>query len=166
VSAITLELRSLPRVQTRVTKRWISVPVEARVEMQPSSKIYRCMPKVAAILLVAIVLAGCRQEVSQAAGPPPVTVAQPVKRTITEWDEFTGRFEAIEEVQVRVRVGGFVTRVEFKDGDMVRTGDLLYLIDSRPFVHSTGWRCFIAVTKWTAALVVPYRKWLSTPADH
>jgi multidrug efflux pump subunit AcrA (membrane-fusion protein) len=73
--------------------------------MQPSSKIFRCMPKVAAILLVAIVLAGCRQEVSQAAGPPPVTVAQPVKRTITEWDEFTGRFEAIEEVQVRARVG-------------------------------------------------------------
>jgi len=101
--------------------------------MQPSSKIYRCMPKVAAILLVAIVLAGCRQEVSQAAGPPPVTVAQPVKRTITEWDEFTGRFEAIEEVQVRARVGGFVTSVEFTDGDMVHTGDLLYLIDSRPF---------------------------------
>ena len=121
-----LELRSLPRVQTRVTKSWISVPVEA-------SKIFRCMPKVAAILLVAIVLAGCRQEVSHAAGPPPVTVAQPVKRTITEWDEFTGRFEAIEEVQVRARVGGFVTSVEFKDGDMVRTGDLLYLIDSRPF---------------------------------
>ena len=101
--------------------------------MQPSSKIFRCMPKVAAILLVAIVLAGCRQEVSHAAGPPPVSVAQPVKRTITEWDEFTGRFEAIEEVQVRARVGGFVTSVEFKDGDMVRTGDLLYLIDSRPF---------------------------------
>ena len=57
------------------------MPVEARVEMQPSSKIFRCMPKVAAILLVAIVLAGCRQEVSQAAGPPPVTVAHPVKRT-------------------------------------------------------------------------------------
>jgi membrane fusion protein, multidrug efflux system len=76
------------------------VPVEARVEMQPSSKIFRCMPE------VAIVLAGCRQEVSQAAGPPPVTVAQPVKRTITEWDEFTGRFEAIEKVQVRARVGG------------------------------------------------------------
>jgi multidrug efflux system membrane fusion protein len=60
-------------------------------------------------------------------------VAQPVKRTVTDWDEFTGRFEAIEEVQVRARVGGFVTSVEFKDGDMVRAGDLLYVIDSRPF---------------------------------
>ena len=45
--------------------------------------------------------------------PPPVTVAQPVKRTVTDWDEFTGRFEAIEEVQVRARVGGFVNSVEF-----------------------------------------------------
>jgi multidrug efflux pump subunit AcrA (membrane-fusion protein) len=103
------------------------VPVEARVETQPSSEIFRRMPKVAAILLVAIMLAGCRQEVSQAAGPPPVTVAQPVKRTITEWDEFTGRFEAIEEVQVRARVGGFITSVEFTDGDMVHTGDLQLL---------------------------------------
>jgi hypothetical protein len=46
---------------------------------------------------------------------------------------------------------------------MVRTGDPLYLIDSRPFRAQHRWRCFIAVTKWTAALVVPYRKWLSTP---
>jgi membrane fusion protein, multidrug efflux system len=133
VSATTLELRSLPRVQTRVTERWISVPVEARVEIQPSCKIFRCMPKVAAILLVPIVLAGCRQEVSQAAAPSPVTVAQPVKRTVTDWDDFTGRFEAVEDVQVKARVGGFVTKVEFKDGDIVHAGDLLYIIDPRPF---------------------------------
>jgi membrane fusion protein, multidrug efflux system len=105
----------------------------ARVEIQPSSKIFRCMPKVATILLVAIVLAGCRQEVSQAAAPPPVTVAQPVKRTVTDWDDFTGRFEAVEDVQVKARVGGFVTKVEFKDGDIVHAGDLLYIIDPRPF---------------------------------
>nr|WP_246669578.1 MULTISPECIES: efflux RND transporter periplasmic adaptor subunit [unclassified Bradyrhizobium] len=68
-----------------------------------------------------------------AAAAPPVTVAQPVKRTVTDWDEFTGRFEAIEEVQVRARVGGFVTSVEFRDGAIVHAGDLLYVIDSRPF---------------------------------
>ena len=65
--------------------------------------------------------------------PPPVTVAQPTKRTVTDWDEFTGRFEAVEEVQVRARVGGFVTSVEFRDGAFVNTGDLLYVIDPRPF---------------------------------
>jgi multidrug efflux system membrane fusion protein len=88
----------------------------------------------AAISLLAIALAGCeRKQAAAAPSPPLVTVAQPVRRIITEWDEFTGRFEAVEEVQVRARVGGFVTNVEFKDGDMVHTGDLLYLIDSRPF---------------------------------
>jgi multidrug efflux system membrane fusion protein len=86
-------------------------------------------------ILIAVALSGCGDKPPpQAAAPaPPVTVAQPVKRTVTDWDEFTGRFEAVEEVQVRARVGGFVTNVEFKDGDMVHTGDLLYIIDPRPF---------------------------------
>ena len=86
-------------------------------------------------VLIAAALSACSEKPPQAAAapPPPVTVAQPVKRTVTDWDEFTGRFDAIEQVDVRPRVGGFVTNVEFKDGDMVHTGDLLYLIDSRPF---------------------------------
>jgi multidrug efflux system membrane fusion protein len=86
-------------------------------------------------LSVAGVLAGCDRPASQAAAPPapPVTVAQPVKRTVTDWDEFTGRFDAVEEVQVRPRVGGFVNSVEFQDGVIVHAGDLLYVIDPRPF---------------------------------
>ena len=89
---------------------------------------------IAGLLAAAVGLAGCGQPTSQASAPPPapVTVAQPVKRTVTDWDEFTGRFEAVEEVQVRARVGGFVTSVEFRDGAIVHAGDLLYVIDSAP----------------------------------
>jgi RND family efflux transporter MFP subunit len=87
------------------------------------------------IVLLAVILSGCGDKPPQqaAAAPAPVTVAQPTKRTVTDWDEFTGRFEAVEEVQVRARVGGFVTSVEFRDGAFVGTGDLLYVIDARPF---------------------------------
>lgn len=88
------------------------------------------------LLAIAGLLAGCEQKPgAQAAAPsaPPVTVAQPVKRTVTDWDEFTGRFDAVEQVQVRARVGGFITAVEFRDGAFVKAGDLLYLIDARPF---------------------------------
>jgi RND family efflux transporter MFP subunit len=86
-------------------------------------------------LVIALALSGCGDKSPQQAAQPalPVTVAQPVKRTVTDWDEFTGRFEAVEEVQVRARVGGFVTSVEFRDGAIVHAGDLLYVIDPRPF---------------------------------
>ena len=87
------------------------------------------------IPLVVLALSGCSDKPPPpaAAAAPPVTVAQPVKRTVTDWDEFTGRFEAVEDVQVRARVGGFVNSVEFRDGAIVHAGDLLYVIDSRPF---------------------------------
>jgi multidrug efflux system membrane fusion protein len=85
------------------------------------------------LLALALTSCGDKPPPPAAAAAPPVTVAQPVKRTVTDWDEFTGRFEAVEEVQVRARVGGFVTSVEFRDGAFVRAGDLLYVIDSRPF---------------------------------
>jgi RND family efflux transporter MFP subunit len=60
-------------------------------------------------------------------------VAQPTKRVVTDWDEFTGRFDAIEQVQIRARVTGFVTSVDFKDGAVVKTGDRLYTIDPRQY---------------------------------
>jgi membrane fusion protein, multidrug efflux system len=79
-------------------------------------------------MLFALAPAGCDEKVqSQVSAPlpPQVTVAQPVKRTVTDWDEFTGRFEATQEVQVRARFGRFIDSVEFKDGAIVHAGDLL-----------------------------------------
>ncbi|EMD81875.1 efflux RND transporter periplasmic adaptor subunit [Pacificimonas flava] len=79
-------------------------------------------------------------EVLQPAGPanaaPPqveVTVANPVVREITEWDEYVGRFSPSRTVEVRPRVAGEVTGVHFEDGALVRRGDLLFTIDPRPF---------------------------------
>lgn len=65
--------------------------------------------------------------------PPEVTVSQPVTRKTVEWDEYTGRFDAVEAVDVRARVSGYLTAVNFKDGQEVKTGDLLFEIDPRPY---------------------------------
>jgi membrane fusion protein, multidrug efflux system len=66
-------------------------------------------------------------------GPVPVTVAKPVVREVVEDDEFIGRFEAVDEVTIRSRVGGYLDQVHFKDGAIVKAGDLLFTIDQRPF---------------------------------
>ena len=86
--------------------------------------------------------AGCGDSSQAAAGPggpggapptPKVTVATPVQREVIEWDTFTGRLEAVETVEVRPRVGGYVTETPFTDGSLVKKGDPLYTIDPRPF---------------------------------
>jgi multidrug efflux system membrane fusion protein len=66
-------------------------------------------------------------------GPPPVTVAKPLVKDIREEDDFIGRFEAVDEVQVRARVSGYLERIHFSDGALVKTGDLLFTIDQRPY---------------------------------
>jgi RND family efflux transporter MFP subunit len=65
--------------------------------------------------------------------PPTVTVAPPLQREIVEYDEFTGQFAPVEFVEVRSRVSGFLQEVHFEDGQIVKQGDLLFVIDPRPF---------------------------------
>lgn len=66
-------------------------------------------------------------------GPPPVTVAEPAKRSVTEWIDYTGQFAAVDNVEVRARVAGYLTEIHFTDGQMVAKGDLLFVIDPRPY---------------------------------
>ncbi len=63
----------------------------------------------------------------------PVTVAPPLERRITQWDEYSGRFEAVASVDVRSRVSGFIDQINFKDGQIVQAGDLLFTLDKRSF---------------------------------
>ncbi|RAU20124.1 efflux transporter periplasmic adaptor subunit [Paramagnetospirillum kuznetsovii] len=67
------------------------------------------------------------------AGGPPVTVAAPLSRSVTDWNEFTGQFAAVDYVEVRARVSGYLTEIHFTDGQMVNKGDLLFVIDPRPY---------------------------------
>ncbi len=93
----------------------------------------------AVVLAIAGVLSlsGCGSKAaaqSAAAGPPPqVSVAQVVARKVTEFDEFTGRFEAIERVEVRPRVSGYIASRNFAEGREVKKGDVLFVIDPRPY---------------------------------
>src|SRR6185312_8722277 len=72
-----------------------------------------------------------------ASGPPPkVTVAKPIEKMLTDYDEYVGRFTAVNSVEVRARVSGYLDGVHFKDGQMVKQGDLLFTIDKRPFENA------------------------------
>lgn len=93
------------------------------------------------LFLLMLALAGCdrpqadQQKAKAPPQPPPpaVTVAKPLVEEIVEWDEYTARFEAVEQVDIRARVSGYLNEVAFKDGQTVNKGDLLYVIDPRPF---------------------------------
>jgi multidrug efflux system membrane fusion protein len=90
----------------------------------------------ATLVPLLFLLAGCPDSDDEAATPPPppaVTVAQPVVREIVEDDEFVGRFEATEAVDIRARIDGYLSSVHFTDGALVKAGDLLFTIDQRPF---------------------------------
>ena len=84
------------------------------------------------LLLSSLVLAACRER-PPAPPPPQVTVAPVVQREIADWEEFTGHFEAVGAVDVRPRVAGFVQRIAFVEGAIVREGDPLFVIDQRPY---------------------------------
>ena len=87
------------------------------------------------LLLAVVTCAGLAAVPASAQGPPtfPVTVATPLEQRITNWDEYSGRFEAVSSVEVRARVSGFVEKVHFQDGQIVKVGDLLFSFDKRSF---------------------------------
>jgi multidrug efflux system membrane fusion protein len=87
-----------------------------------------------ALVAISTALSSCHKEPPPPAPPPPpVTIAKPVQKEIVEWDEYTGRTDAVESVNVTPRVSGYIDNITFRAGDLVNKGDLLFVIDPRPY---------------------------------
>lgn len=84
-------------------------------------------------MLALLALAGCGQSAPTAPPAPEVTVAKVISRRIQDWDEFTGRFQAIDTVEVRPRASGYIEQVLFREGQFVKKDDVLVVIDPRPY---------------------------------
>ncbi|MEZ4601311.1 MAG: efflux RND transporter periplasmic adaptor subunit [Syntrophotaleaceae bacterium] len=85
-------------------------------------------------LLLLVLLSGCRDQNAFVAPPPPtVTVAPPVQKPVTFYARYTGQTEAVESVEIRARVEGYLESIHFRDADLVKKGDLLFEIDPRPY---------------------------------
>lgn len=111
-------------------------------------------------VIALLTLAGCGEAPKPPAAPPPpmVTVAKPVQRTVVDQDEYVGRFVAVDMVEVRARVSGYLEQVHFKDGQIVKQGDLLFSIDKRPFQN--------ALAQANANLALAKSNLTYTEADH
>ena len=91
---------------------------------------------VSAVVGVLLLASACSKSGGNSQAPPPppqVTVAQVLQRGVKDWDEFTGRMQAVESVEIRPRVSGYIDTVAFKEGTQVKRGDLLFVIDPRPY---------------------------------
>jgi RND family efflux transporter MFP subunit len=128
------------------------------IRLAPFSLISRTGWRAGLVLMLGCLVASCGEK-QQAGGPPPpaVTVSEPAKRTIFDFDEYVGRFIAVNSVEVRARVSGYLEGVHFKDGSRVKQGDLLFTIDKRPFQN--------AVAQATASLTQAKSNLSFTTAD-
>src|SRR6266446_6589472 len=87
------------------------------------------------MVVMAPVITACSNSEAEAPSslPPEVDAVQVVTKSVRQWDEFTGRIAAIGAVDIRPRVSGYIDHIAFKEGDMVKAGDLLFVIDPRPY---------------------------------
>ena len=85
------------------------------------------------ILSICLAAPGCNKKAAPQQGPLPVNVLTVIEKEVNEWDEFTGRLEAVESVEIRPRVSGYITEIRFQAGAIIKKDDLLYVIDPRPY---------------------------------
>ena len=121
--------RRLPAVPEAIRSGVPQAPA-MRASMHPM------LAGLAVAVLVALAASACSSEAAPAAaGPPPpeVSVASVLTKSVSQWDDFTGRVAAVESVELRPRVSGYVQRVAYAEGEEVRKGDLLFVVDPRPY---------------------------------
>ncbi len=94
---------------------------------------HRLKSWIAIALVAALAASGAASAQTTTPAPPSVTVSPPLQKEITEWDQFTGQFQAVDFVEIRARVAGYLTEIHFQDGQTVKKGDLLFVIDPRPY---------------------------------
>jgi RND family efflux transporter MFP subunit len=85
------------------------------------------------LLSILLTTASCKKKSPPPQAPLPVNVVTAVEKEVNEWDEFTGRLEAVESVEIRPRVSGYITEIRFQAGAIIKKDDLLYVIDPRPY---------------------------------
>ncbi len=103
--------------------------------MMPVTSFSRFAAPLAVLSVLLLAACGEANKGAQGGAPPPpqVSVAKPVQKLVTDHDEYVGRFVALDFVEVRARVSGYLEKIHFKDGQLVKEGDLLFTIDRRPF---------------------------------
>ncbi|ATE64779.1 efflux RND transporter periplasmic adaptor subunit [Rhizorhabdus dicambivorans] len=109
---------------------------EAQPRFTRKRAAYAALPIAGLLLFGAYGLIGGDKAQADTQPLPTVTVAQPIEKSIVEWDDYVGRFEASQAVEIRPRVSGALTAIHFKDGQIVHKGQLLFTIDPRPFAAS------------------------------
>jgi RND family efflux transporter MFP subunit len=90
-------------------------------------------PAVLAPLILTLFMSGCGKQAEHAPPPPTVVVSTPLQMTVIDWDDYVGQFVAVDSVDVRPRVSGYLQTIGFKDGDLVSKGQVLFVIDPRPY---------------------------------
>jgi RND family efflux transporter MFP subunit len=106
-----------------------TIPTATRL----SPRLRTFLPPIGSLILIAALLTGCQPQAAPSAPAPQVNVAKVIERKVNDWDEFTGRIQAIDSVEIRPRVSGYIERIAFTEGGSVKKGDLLFVIDPRPY---------------------------------
>ena len=107
-------------------KKHNSFQLQSRLQQTP---IFVCL----GLLFLLLTEIGCKKASAPQPAPLPVNVVTAIEKEVNEWDEFTGRLEAVESVEIRPRVSGYITEIHFEAGAVIKKGDLLYVIDPRPY---------------------------------